>query len=151
MCFFWKYHFLAQFSYGKHIIFKKGVTDVHALNVGPFMSPVHCTIVIFASFFLTDQFKSNFKIADQDLFYNTMTVDGPEIPFFVSDFKYRRLFMYFSHIYLFAISFNPRFKCFRAWVFKQNQNETSLLAAWCLFNLTNLKLIRLDFQHFYLF
>ena len=66
--FFWKYHFLAQFSYGKHIIFKKGVTDVHALNVGPFMSPVHCTIVIFASFFLTDQFKSNFKVADQDLF-----------------------------------------------------------------------------------
>ena len=36
------------------------------------MSPVHCTIVIFASFFLTDQFKSNFKIADQDLFYDTM-------------------------------------------------------------------------------
>ena len=38
------------------------------------MSPVHFTIVIFASFFLTDQFKSDFKIADQDLFYNTMTV-----------------------------------------------------------------------------
>ena len=51
----------------------KKLLNVHALNVGPFMSPVHCTIVIFASFFLTDQFKSNFKIADQDLFYNTMT------------------------------------------------------------------------------
>ena len=66
MCFFWIYHFLAQFSYGKHII-KKG---------GKLMS-LHEPCLLhhsnFASFFLTDQFKSYFKIADQDLFYITIS------------------------------------------------------------------------------
>ena len=51
-CVFPEIPFLVQFSYGKHIILKKrGYIDVHALNVGPFMSPVCCTIVILPHFF----------------------------------------------------------------------------------------------------
>ena len=71
--FFWKYRFLAQFSCGKHIIFKKGV------NICPCFEcwSLHETCLLhhsnFASFFLTDQFKSYFKIADQDLFYITIS------------------------------------------------------------------------------
>ena len=72
MCFFWKYHFLAQFSYGKHIIFKKGVNRCLCFECWSLHEP--CLLHHFASFFLIDQFKSNFKIADQDLFYNTMSV-----------------------------------------------------------------------------
>ena len=47
--FSWKYNFLAHFSYWKHKLFKKG--DIHALNVGAFMSPVSCTKVILPNFF----------------------------------------------------------------------------------------------------